>query len=148
MSEQVQRADGGCAEGPRSAEPAAGRRSHPGQAAAGGQQAGLQPRCQVQTPSLSLSHPPCFLDGGLELGIHRWALQMPRVRMYTGPILSCPFSAALLQPRSSSAWGGPWRTALPVSGHTHRPSTFSDPDTELSLSRRASWWVRGLRVTE
>lgn len=134
VSEQVQGADGGRAEGPRAAGPAAGRRSHPGQAAAGGQQAGLQSGRQVRAPSLFLPHPTLLL-GVWSRGPVRWALQMPRMGVLAGPT-SCPFSAALLQPRPSSDWGG--GTALPDSGHTHGPSAFSDPGTELSLARKTS----------
>lgn len=59
MSEQVQGADGGRAEGPRPDGPPAGRRSHSGQAATGGQQAELQPGCQVRAPGFSSPTPSC-----------------------------------------------------------------------------------------
>ena len=68
MSEQVQGADGGSAKGPRPDEPPAGRRSHPGQAETGGQQAELQPGRQVQAPGFSSPTTLCSLGWDSELG--------------------------------------------------------------------------------
>lgn len=133
VSEQVQGADGGRAEGPRSAGPPAGRRSHPGQAAAGGQQAGLQPGCQVRTPSLFLPHPTLFLR------VWSWGCiggpcRCPGWRCLQGP---CPVPP-LLPSFSPGHFRLGWGRALPDSGHTRGPSAFSDPDTELSLARKTS----------
>lgn len=90
VSEQVQGADGGRAEGPRPAEPPARRRSHPGPAAAGGQQAQLQPRRQVWTPGFSSSTLSCFPGRGSELrplseGTHRACPGDAQGGVFAGP---------------------------------------------------------------